>query len=202
MPIRAIIFDLGGVLVRTENRSPREQLAAKLGMSYAELSAIIFDNESARLATLGEITSDDHWRRVREALKLSSEEFSLVPQEFWTGDRLDLDLVNYLRASRKRYKTALLSNAWDDLRDMIEIRWQIADAFDEIIISAEAGFAKPDPRIYQIALQRLGVAPIEAVFIDDFRQNIEAARDEGWHAIHFESPAQTLKDLEQLLDHK
>lgn len=202
MPIRAIIFDLGGVLLRTEDRTPREQLAKSLGMTYDELNQVIFNSESAQLATLGKITKDAHWANVKERLKLSSEEFSRVPPAFWGGDKMDWDLVDELRFLRAKYRTGLLSNAWDDLRETIETRWEIADAFDEIIISSEVGIAKPDPRIYKITLERLGVAPKEAVFVDDFIENVEAARSQGMLGIHFTGPEQTRSELNKLLDGK
>lgn len=202
MPIRAVIFDLGGVLLRTEDRAPRTQLAAHLGMNYAELSALVFDSQSAQQAMVGEITTAEHWETVRETLGLSDDEFPQVPLEFWGGDTLDENLVNYLRDLRPRYKTALLSNAWDNLRHLIEDLWKIDDAFDEIIISAEVGLVKPDPGIYQRVISDLGVNPGEAVFVDDFLHNVEAARSEGLQGIHFKGPDQALEDLYEMLDGK
>ena len=200
MSIRAVIFDLGGVLVRTENRAPREQLANSLGMTSEEISHVIFDSESARLATLGKITTQAHWENIRETLKLSLEEFSRVRVAFWSGDSLDENLVDYIRFLRPQYRTGLLSNAWDNLREIIESRWKISDAFDEIIISSEVGVAKPDPRIYHMTLKRLEVAPQEAVFVDDFIENVEAACSAGLYGIHFVKPEQVVSELSKLLD--
>lgn len=199
MTIHAVIIDLGGVLLRTEDRTPRALLSKRLGMTYAELSRLVFDSETAQLATVGKIPVQAHWDYIRGALQLSPEEFQQVPSLFWGGDRLDTDLVDYIRSLRPRYKTAMLSNAWGDLRQVIEQRWKITDAFDELIISAEVGLAKPDPRIYRLALDRLKATPPEAVFVDDFLENVEAARGVGLHAIHYENPAQTRAELEQLL---
>jgi putative hydrolase of the HAD superfamily len=95
----------------------------------------------------------------------------------------------------------LLSNAWDNLRTNIESVLKIADAFDEMIISAEVGVAKPDPRIFHYAIERLGVPMGEAVFVDDFTENVEAARSEGLFAIHFQEPDQARRELVRLLDH-
>lgn len=200
MPIKAVIFDVGGVLVRTEDRGPRMQLAERLGMTYAELSAVIFDSESSQQAQLGEITTAQHWKAVRKALDLSPVEFLDVPEDFWGGDALDRMLVDYLRGLRPGYKTALLSNAWDDLRQIIEEHWHIEDAFDEIIISAEVGLVKPDARIYQLAISRLSVEPSQAVFLDDFAENVIGAREAGLQAIHFKDRDQALADLNHLLD--
>ena len=197
--IRAVIFDLGGVLMRTEDHSPRQRLAERLNLGYAALSSLVFDSETSIQATLGKITAQVHWEAVRQALNLPPEEFPSVPEYFWGGDRLDLSLVEYLRSLRPRYRTALLSNAWDDLRTYLVNRWKIADAFDELIISAEVGLAKPDARIYQLALERLEVAPEEAIFVDDFPANVAGAQAAGLQAIQFRTREQALAELEALL---
>ena len=200
MVIRAVIFDMGGVLVRTENRKPRTQLAARLGLTYDELSVLIFDSQSAVRATKGEITAQEHWNAVQDSLGLSDDDFNQVPLEFWAGDILDEKLISFLRALRPRYKTALLSNAWDDLRQMIEETWKIEDAFDQLVISAEVGLVKPDQLIYQMAVEKVNVEPSQAVFVDDFLHNVDGAKAAGLHAIHFRSPDQALKDIQKLLD--
>jgi epoxide hydrolase-like predicted phosphatase len=202
MPIRAVIFDLGGVLVRTEDRTSRSNLAERLGLTYDELSALVFDSQSALQAMKGEITTEEHWDEVRRALGLSKEEYPRVPLEFWGGDTLDQDLINYLRNLRPKYKTALLSNAWDDLRQMIEELWKFDDAFDQIVISAEVGLVKPDRLIYEKVLSDLDVKPAEAVFVDDFPENIAGAEAVGLAVIRFISPEQALQDLKMLLGDK
>jgi putative hydrolase of the HAD superfamily len=68
-----------------------------------------------------------------------------------------------------------------------------------MIISAEVGVEKPDARIFQIALEKLGVAASESVFLDDFAENIAAARALGMQTIHFTQPEQALVQLEKLL---
>jgi epoxide hydrolase-like predicted phosphatase len=199
MPIQAVIFDLGGVLVRTEDPTSRQRLAEKLGMTHDELYRLVFNNESARLATVGRVTTRDHWETVRKTLNLSPEAFQPVPEGFWGGDSLDIELVDYIRSLRGAYRTALLSNAWDDLRQVLEEKWRILDAFDEVFISAELGVAKPDPHIFRLVLERLGVSASEAVFVDDFVENVEAARAAGLNAIHFRSAGQARAELERML---
>jgi epoxide hydrolase-like predicted phosphatase len=68
-----------------------------------------------------------------------------------------------------------------------------------MIVSAEVGVMKPDARIYRIALEKLGVAPAEAVLLDDFPKNVEGARAVGMAAIHFTRPEQALDELKRLL---
>lgn len=199
MAVEAVVFDFGGVLVRTEDRKPRSDLAARLGMTYDELSALIFESQSAIQAMKGEITTDVHWAAVQKSLGLSDAEIEQARTEFWAGDVLDENLVNLLRDLRPRYSTVLLSNAWDDLRQMIEEVLQIDDAFDRMVISAEIGLVKPDLEIFQWLISQLGIEPAKAVFVDDFLHNVEGARAAGLLAIHFKSADQVLGELQALL---
>ncbi len=199
MPIRAVIWDLGGVLVRTEDLVPRTRAAEELGLSRAELERLIFAGEWSDRATLGQMSAADLWQNVCAHLNLSAERCSSLQEAFWGGDRLDTDLVAYIRALRPRLRTALLSNAFLDLRDALE-QWGIADAFDQVIISSEVGLMKPDPRIFELALRRLEVAADEAVFVDDFSLNVRAAQAAGLHAIRFVDLAQVKADLERIIE--
>lgn len=195
MQLGALIFDFGGVIVRTEDRSVREQLAEELDMTYDQLSDVIFAGESSRLASLGLITAEEHWEAVSDDLGLSANDLPRIKDHFWAGDILDFDLVELIRSFRPKYQTALLSNAWDDLRDMLADHWKIADAFDEIVISAEEGVVKPYPQIYQITLERLNLEPGQAVFVDDFIENVQAAQAFGMQTIHFRSIDQVRAEL-------
>jgi len=200
LTIRAIIFDFGGVLLRTEDPYPREHLATRLGLPKEMLYYQIFESESARLATIGKISAEAHWEAVRQALDIGENDFQAARDAFWAGDRLDEELIETLRSMRPRYKTALLSNAWDDLRRVILHNWDISDAFDEMIISAEVGIAKPDPRIFQITIDRLGVLPGEAIFVDDFIENIESARTFGLKTIHYQGNQRLNREMDMILD--
>src|SRR5688500_16718953 len=198
MSIRAVFFDLGGVLVRTEFQAPRQALAERLGMEYDDLDKIVFDSDSGIKATTGEISSDEHWDSVLKRLKRPASELVAIRDEFFAGDIVDRTLLDYIRSLRGKFKTGLISNAWSDLRDFI-VREKFDDAFDKIIISAEVGAAKPEPKIFQIALEQFGVKPNEAVFVDDFLINIEGCEKVGIRGIHFKDPESTLQQLKKLL---
>jgi epoxide hydrolase-like predicted phosphatase len=202
MPILAVYFDIGGVLVRTEDRTPRDSLAARLGISWDDLNDLVFSGEKGQQAQMGQIGAGELWENVRRALRLPPEAMPQVRQEFFSGDRLDNTLLDRIRILHQHYKTGIISNALDDTRSMIEGRWGMSDAFDSIIISAEVGVMKPEARIFHIALQSMGVQPGEAVFVDDFAHNVEGARAVGMHAIQFSNPEQVRQELEAILNHK
>ena len=198
MSIKAVFFDLGGVIVRTEFQAPRQQLADRLGMDYDDLNKLVFDSDTGVKASTGEISSADHWAFVVKRLKRPDAELAAIREEFFAGDIVDRTLVDYIRSLRGRYKTGLISNAWSDLRDFI-VREKFDDAFDKMIISAEVGAMKPEPKIYQIALDQFGVKPKEAVFVDDFYINIEGCEKVGIKGIHFKDAESTLQQLKKLL---
>ncbi len=198
MSIRAVFFDLGGVIVRTEYQTPRQQLAERLGMEYDDLDRLVFNSETGLQAAIGAITPQQHWEAVMKRLKRPKEEMSAIREEFFAGDIVDRQLVDFIRSLRGKYKTGLISNNWGDLRETL-VREKFHDAFDYIIISAEVGVAKPDPKIFQIALEQAGVRPDEAVFVDDFYVNIEGCEKIGMKGIHFKDAQSTLKQLKLLL---
>jgi len=198
MSIKAVFFDLGGVIVRTEFQAPRQQLAEKLGMEYDDLNRIVFNSDSHHKASIGEISSEDHWASIIKRLKRPTSELVAIRDEFFAGDIVDRALVEYIRSLRGKYKTGLISNAWGDLRDFI-VREKFDDAFDKMIISAEVGAVKPEAKIFQIALEQFGVKPNEAVFVDDFLINIEGCEKVGMQGVHFKDPESALKQLKKLL---
>ncbi len=200
MPIKAILFDLGGVLLRTADYTPRVRLAARLGMDRHELEVFIFGGESGDMAQRGAITARQHWDNLRLALDYSPDAFQSLLDEFFGSDILDESLLDYVRKLRLTYKTGLLSNAADDLRQVIAEKWHFEDTFDDIVISAEVKLAKPDPGIFQLAVERLGVEARQAIFVDDMQPNVFGAETAGLIGIQFHSPGQLRYDLELLLD--
>ena len=198
MTFKAVFFDLGGVIVRTEDRTPRTTLAERLGMTYEQMDKAVFAVKTSRDASLGLITEEQHWDAVVAALKLPAEEKEAVRREFFAGDAIDRTLLDFIRTLKPRYHTGVISNAWNGLRDYM-IRQKFDDAFEQIIISAEAGMMKPDARIYQLALTKMNVAATEALFVDDVIENIEACRALGMTGIHFRSAEQVIQELKQVL---
>ncbi|HEX9676416.1 MAG TPA: HAD family phosphatase [Anaerolineales bacterium] len=193
--IEAVIWDLGGVILRTEDRRLRAAWESRLNLAEGELDQLVFAGEMGRKAALGQAQAEDVWRWVGSRLKLSPEELERLESEFWQGDQLDGALVQFIRELRPEYHTALLSNAWPGMRQMIENEWGIADCFDDLFISAELGLAKPDPKIYRLALDRLDVPPPRAVFVDDFSENVKAAAALGLRAIQFLSSEQAMQSV-------
>ena len=201
MSIRAVFFDFGGVLMRTEFQAPRQHLAERFKLEYDDLDKIVFGSESARQAAIGELTEEAHWAEVLKRVRLPLSEKKVFVDEFFGGDVIDRKLVEYVRSLGGRVHTGLISNAWSGLREFLT-REKMIDIFKTIIISAEVGVVKPEARIYQIALERAGVAADEAVFVDDVAENIEACEKIGMTGILFKEPQAAMIQLDRYLNTK
>jgi epoxide hydrolase-like predicted phosphatase len=200
--IKALISDLGGVLLRTRTGGSRRALEQRLGLPPNTIADRVFSSDLSLKAMCGEVSEGAMWCALERDLDLPR--FGLTWQEFQTEffaeDFLDEDLMAFIRSVRPGLKTGLLSNAWDGLREVLHTRVPISDAFDVIVISAEEKIAKPDPRIYRLALERLAVNPAEAIFLDDFVENVDAANAVGLTGIHFKTSEQARRDIRALWD--
>ena len=183
--IKAVIFDFGGVLVRTPSRESRRKWEEKLGLDEWESEVIVFGSEMGVKAQFGEITDQELWDWVGSHLSLTPNQLEEFQSDFWAGDILDQNLIDYIRSLRPDYQTAIISNATDALRNILETVYPIADAFDLIVCSAEEKTMKPGHEIYERTLNRLKRLPDETIFVDDSEPNIEAARKIGMNGIHF-----------------
>jgi epoxide hydrolase-like predicted phosphatase len=191
--ISAIIFDMGGVLLRTVSSIPREEMALRFNTNRSELENFVFHSDSSVLSELGEIEDTEHWKRVLMHFNQPTDDPLNAYYEYFSGDRMDGDLLEYISVLRREYRVGLLSNAWKNARSRLDGLFQFIHYFDEAVFSAEVGCRKPEKKIYKIMLQLLKVDVSEVVFIDDFPANVEGAESFGIKSILFKDPV-ILKD--------
>ncbi len=99
------------------------------------------------------------------------------------------------RARAAGIRTGLISNSWGTgIYERAPMR-----IFDATVISGDVGLHKPQPEIYELGAQRIGVAPAECVFVDDLRENVAGAEAVGMRAILHRSPTETIAELERAL---
>lgn len=193
--IRGLISDWGSVLMRTMDIRPRLAWERRLGLPPGALADAFFGSELWDRAQRGEASVDDVWADVARRLNLDGADLASLRRDFWAGDRLDEELVALLREARALgLRTGLLSNHPANLRRLLAKRG-LLDLFDAVVISAEEGLAKPDPAVYRLILERLGLAPEETAFVDDWRPNVEAARSLGMTGILFRGPLHLRRTL-------
>jgi putative hydrolase of the HAD superfamily len=182
--IRGLIFDFGGVLWDMSWQSARD-IEREHGLRERAITETLYASDRWRQLEVG-AGDRELWRREAHSQLEALAGRTLPPlHDHWRArQRLIEPNIELIRALRPPYRTGVLSNADSTLTDRLR-DIGIHGLFDAIVCSADVGLAKPEPRIYALAAEALGLAPAECVFIDDLEANVEAARAAGMQAVHF-----------------
>ena len=198
MAIKAVIFDLAGVVLFTIRGTFNSLLAERLNVQPEGVERVM-NSPTNNLWDTGDISDDEFYTFLLKELNLPAEKKAAI-QKFVIDDfYVDQEMLTLVRELRKSCTTALLTNFPAHLHDFMKRSWHMDGAFDHIIISSDVCLIKPDPRIYQLSLSRIGCLAHEAVFIDDRKVNIDAARALGIKTILFISKAKTIAALSRIL---
>lgn len=150
MAIRAIVFDLGGVLLEID------------------------------------------WARYQE-----DQQSEIMSEDLRPYEQLNVRMFQLLKRLRPEYKIATLCNGGS--REAMNRKFRLNELVDLMIFDGEEGVAKPDERIYRLALERLGVDAEEVVFVDDKAENVATARRLGMRGVHFQNARQAISEIETIL---
>lgn len=209
--VRAVIFDWGGVITspiadtvaawlqadRIDRDSYANAMRPWVQRAYGPEAA----ESPIHALERGEV-ADEEFEATLAALLVSVDGEPVLAagllRRMFAASELQaemLDLIKELRAAGLR--TGLLSNSWG-VSDGYP-RHLFGELFDDVVISGEVGMRKPEERIFQLAVGRLGLLPAECAFIDDVEGNIVAARALGFQAVHHREPTLTRAELSGLL---
>jgi putative hydrolase of the HAD superfamily len=196
-PGKAILIDIGGVLIPGYLPAAAAEWGARLGISPQAFLAALFGGSDDQVLT-GRVGEPQWWAVVAGRLRADPGLMAELRQDLASRQVWDSALTAHLRRLRGRARTAVVSNAWPGLRDTMA-RAGMLDIAEEIVLSCEIGYAKPDRRIYTAALQRLAVRPGRALFIDDTPGHVTAAESLGITGhVHTSTPG-TIARIEDFL---
>ena len=192
----AVLFDLGKVLL---DWSPRYYYERFFGYDAPGLEHFL--NEVVSPAWIVEM---DRGLTMAEAIaarqRLYPEHAELIARwregwpEMLRGEIAGTVAVLEELAARGRRLYAL-TNFSHETWPVARARFEFLARFEDVVVSGEVGMVKPDPRIYRLAIERCRLEPVRTVFVDDLPANVEAARGEGLHAVHFTTPERLRDDL-------
>lgn len=185
MVIRGLIFDYGGVLLDMRWDVSRA-LEREHGLNDHAIVQTLYGDGPWRQIEVGAGDREQWLRDAHSALESGAGRALPPLHEYWRAQQqLIVENIELIERLRPPYLTSILSNADASLVGRLRDAHRIHHLFDDIVCSADVGMAKPDPRIYALAAQRLGVPPELCVFIDDLDRNLEAAREAGMETVHF-----------------
>jgi putative hydrolase of the HAD superfamily len=196
--MKALIVDFGGVLT-TNIWAAFAEFCEAVGLAEDAVLELFRSNPEAlallRKLETGELESEEFEPRFGALLGVADTD-GLIERLF-AGLKPDETMIGAVRAARSEgVRTGLISNSWGM---GIYDRGAPTDLFDAAVISGEVGLHKPQPEIFLMACERLGVEPGSSVFVDDLRENCDGAEAVGMTAVLHRDSAETVAKLEELL---
>jgi putative hydrolase of the HAD superfamily len=192
--LRALILDLGEVLVRSQPPDVVQAMADRAGVSLGALTAAYwahrrdYDLHGDAERFWGPVLRDCESPLPREARAAALPDLVALDVRSWTDYREEVWTLAH-RFRQGGGKLALLSNGIPEITDAVRRDRALDRTFDAVVVSYAVGVAKPERAIYELVLSRLGVAAGEALFVDDRAENIAGAAEVGISGLHFTGDA-------------
>lgn len=206
--IEAVISDFGGVLtspmldsfvaIEASSGVPLEALGKAMA-AIAKRTGLnpLFELETGRMTEAAFLDGLDQELTALLGREVQMQDFG---ERYFAGLAPNEQLIDYMRGLHDRgYRLAVCTN---NVREW-EARWRamlpVEEIFDVVVDSAFVGARKPEPEIYEVTLERLGVAPEATLFVDDVELNCQAAQELGIRSVWFRSNEQAIAEIEQAL---
>lgn len=195
--IKAILFDMGNVLLFFNARISSKAFAEATGLAEGDIWELFFISELEKSYTRGELSSKDFYEQVCPYFpkKINYETFSRLWNDIFTENS---EMDELLKSLKKHYPLYMISNTNDLHFEYIKKNFNITKHFTGFFPSHEVGHRKPNPAMFQHVLKEIKLKPDEAVFIDDILEFVESARKLGINAVQFTSRKKLEQDLRNL----
>ena len=205
MAIKAVVFDIGGVLERVDDDAWVEiwigRWESRMNFPAGHVAAELAELEPTGSVATGEVSEAQTRERYTRVLGLDDDQSGQMMAEMWDAycGELNQQMWDFAAGLRPTYTTAILSNSADGARREEQRRFGFEQLVDTIVYSHEVGLAKPDPAIFRLTEDRLGVEPHEIVFLDDHKEHVEAARACGWHAVWQRDTTASIQEISEII---
>lgn len=198
--IRAVILDYGEVMCV----KPKEENLSRMAKLFGIEPAVFFDRyiPSRGPYDQGVVSPEEYWKGFAAEMGVATDEATVARLREWDtemwGD-VSGEMTDWLaRLDEAGFRTALLSNMQNDMAAYARRNFDWLKHIDAQILSCEVGMIKPDPAIFHLTAERMGVRPEQALLVDDREANIESARKTGMAGIRFQNIGQLREELEAM----
>jgi putative hydrolase of the HAD superfamily len=198
--IRALVLDYGGVLSTPQGTAERAEMQGILGAESDAFHRAYWEHRAAY--DRGDLGGGAYWTAVAGSLgaDLPRDRLGdLLRADACSWSHLDARMVGWARAVAERVPTALLSNMPHEVKGPLLPAIRGAVPFAAMVFSCDAGIVKPDPAIYLRCAEILGVAPSQALMVDDRPDNVEGAQRAGMRAVRFTTAERLWAAVDPLL---
>lgn len=193
--MRTLVLDIGGVFYRGwPDQDFWQRWTVRTGLAASMIEDFLSHAPEARDARLGRISAAEYYVRAAARLDVPATSLRALAEEAYLSDFNSAFATHVRRLGSKGVPVSALTNSLSSETDL-KARPQFAGLFDHVISSRDVGCAKPDPAIFRILVDRLGINPGSIVFVDDAVTHVDAARALGFGVVHFRSTEQAIVDL-------
>jgi putative hydrolase of the HAD superfamily len=197
---RGLILDFGGV-VTTDLYAELSAFSVREGLAPDAIARVLRDDPEGRaaFAAVEEGTIAQREYEVILGRLLHVDDHGLLTRALG-GLRPRPEVLDFIRRARAAdIRVGLLSNSWGDGEFDPYQGYDLDEIFDAVVISGDTGLRKPDPAIYLIAAEQLGVSPPDCVYADDTAGNLPPAEELGMATVHFTDAAKGIGEISRLL---
>ena len=195
--IKAILFDLGNVLVFFDARRSSKAFSEAVGVPEDKIWETFFISELERSYTRGEISSEEFYQKVNKHFpkKIDFATFARLWNDIFTENR---EMNELLKKLKTHYPLYLISNTNDLHFEYVCSKFSVLRHFAKYFPSHLVGHRKPDKAMFRHVLGEIKLKPEETVFVDDVAEFVESAKSLGIHGVQFTSRPELEKDLHRL----
>jgi len=199
MSIKCIIFDLGGVVLTNDwYYCPKKDKEIFYHFGLTENDTGKAWNKYWPLYKIGKITEDQFWKRFLKKSKPQKINTDIIKKIYKKYQGQIENMPNLVKKLKKKYKVAALTNVGKEWLEYKLNKSGLNKTFDIVVSSCYSGVAKPDEKIYEILIEKLGLAPSLCVFIDDKESCLLPAKKIGLHTILFKNQNQLEEELKKM----
>ncbi len=200
-PIKALLFDLGGVLIDIEFARALRAWSAFSPLSVAQMKAAFQQDDAYERIETGKITSAQYFEHLRACLKLNATDEQIA--DGWNTLLLDeiTETTGAIRRAREQLKRPcyIFSNTSPTHHALWRVRHaRMLEAFERVFVSPEIGLRKPHREAFYFVAREIGVPPQSILFFDDLADNVAGAEAAGYSTVHVSGPADVRKALRGL----
>ena len=201
IPVKALLFDLGGVLINIDFARALRAWSAFSPLSVAQLKAAFQQDDAYERIETGRITTARYFEHLRACLKLDATDEQIA--DAWNALLLDeiTETVDAIRRAREQLKLPcyIFSNTSPTHHALWRVRHaRMLEAFERVFVSSEIGLRKPHREAFDFVAREIGVPPQAILFFDDLADNVAGAAAAGFSTVHVRGPADVRKVLHQL----
>ncbi|MEK7116762.1 MAG: HAD family phosphatase [Patescibacteria group bacterium] len=194
--IKAVIFDWAGVFCSPGELFSHPALATQTGLNVDEMGEQTASIQHAYYT--GTINSKEFWEQSSNLLGPAGLSETELRDAYLASYRIYPEMLGLALNLKQKYKTLLLSNLTAEMTEDIKKKYGVKKYFHHAIFSNEVGLMKPDPKIFELAVEKINIPIKNIVFIDDSQTNIKVAEHLGFHIILFKNPTQCRQELRDL----